>query len=114
MNRKFIALVILFALLLSGCSLIYDQELKDEISEIIDNSDVQLVTESYHHFQEVNIAYENGDTRQMVYSYPEASNQFLKDYIGCIIIENGQEVQREEYTRDGKAVVPENESIVRV
>lgn len=102
MNRKFIALVILFALLLSGCSLIYDQELKDEISEIIDNSDVQLVTESYHHLQEVNIAYENGDTRQMVYSYPEASNQFLKDYIGCIIIENGQEVQREEYTRDGK------------
>ena len=96
------ALFVLFSLLLSGCSLLFDQELKEEISEIIENSDVQLVTETYHHLQEVNIKYANGETLQKVYSYPEASNQFLKDYIGCTILENGQEVQREEYTRDAK------------
>ncbi|MBQ3193110.1 MAG: hypothetical protein IJB59_06035 [Oscillospiraceae bacterium] len=102
--KKFIALflVLVCVLDLAGCSLFYDQELQEEISEIIDESDVQLVTKTYHHLQEINIEYANGDTCKLIYSYPEAANHFLKDYIGCTVFENGQQVCSEEYVRDDK------------
>lgn len=102
--KKLIALVLVLVcvLTLMGCSLLFDQELKDEISDIIADSDVQLVTKTYHHLQEVNIEYANGDTCKLVYSYPEAANQFLKDYIGCIVFENDQQVRIEKYIRDEK------------
>lgn len=102
--KKFVALflTLVCVLGLTGCNLLFDQELKEEISEIIDESDVQLVTKTYHHLQEVNIEYANGDTCKLVYSYPEAANQFLKDYIGCTVFEDGQQVRSEEYVRDDK------------
>lgn len=103
--KKMIALILVLAvaLSLSGClGLLFDEELHEEISDIVENSDVQLVTETYHHLQEVNIEYANGDTRKLQYTYPEAANQFLKDYIGCIVFENGQQVSSEEYVRDEK------------
>ena len=49
--KKFVALflTLVCVLGLTGCNLLFDQELKEEISEIIDESDVQLVTKTYHH-----------------------------------------------------------------
>ena len=108
--KKLLALVLALVCVLglTGCSLFFDQELKEEISEIIEESDVQLVTEYYHHLQEVNIEYANGNTRKLQYTYPEAANQFLEDYIGCIVFENGQQVRSEEYVRD------ENDNIISI
>lgn len=102
--KKLIAFVLslICVVSLTGCRLLFDQELKDEISEIVENSDVQLVTEYYHHLQEVNIEFANGNTRKLQYTYPEAANQFLEDYIGCIVFENGQQVCNEAYVRDEK------------
>ena len=108
--KKLLALVLALVCVLglTGCSLLFDQELKEEISEIIEESNVQLVTEYYHHLQEVNIEYANGNTRKLQYTYPEAANQFLEDYIGCIVFENGQQVRSEEYIRD------ENDNIISI
>lgn len=97
-----LVLILVSTICLAGCGLLFDEELHNEISEIIEDSDVQLVTETYHHLQEVNIEYANGDTCKLVYSYPEAANQFLKDYIGCTVFENGQQLRSEEYVRDEK------------
>jgi len=95
-------LTMFFVVSLTGCGLLFDKELKKEITDIIEDSDVQLVTEDYHHLQEENIEYANGNTTKRVYSYPEAANKFLKDYIGCTVFENGQQVHNEEYIRDEK------------
>ena len=95
-------LLLIFVLPLTGCQLLFDEEPHNEISEIIEESDVQLKVKAYHHIQEVNIEYINGDTCKLVYSYPEAANAFWKDYIGCVVFENGQQVRSEEYIRDEK------------
>lgn len=104
--KKIVAFVLslIFSISLAGCSLLLDKELQEEISEIVENPDVQLVTEYYHHLQEVNIDYANGNTCKLQYTYPEAANQFLDDYNGCTVFENGQQVRSEEYGRDEKVI----------
>lgn len=108
--KKLTALVLSLVCVISlaGCSLFFDQNLKSEISEIAENADVQLVTEYYHHLQEVNIEYANGNTRKLQYTYPEEANRFLEDSIGCIVFENGQQVRSEAYVRD------ENDNIISI
>ncbi len=99
--KRLICLLLLCAFLLSGCSLVFDTELHKEIKEIIEEADIELVTEYYFYLYEVNAEYADGSTTREEYTYDH--NAPVRENIpkSCEYYENDVLIGTETFTHDG-------------
>lgn len=94
-------LVFILILLVPIAAVIYRVFQADEVQDAMAGLEENpIITEDYHRLRGSTTEFADGSIHQAEYLFSSDPSEYLKDSIGCVYYENGQEVRREEYTRD--------------